>query len=144
MTKEQEEFIEVLEELGYEYKIEKNPLTKGDRIIITDPDDLNFKPYMKNIPSGIEFVNKGRIILGWITNIPDDVIFNNTGNGLALPEVKSISPGASFGENFRGAIYIPGLIQGGFMSNWEGSILGISAYKLLNLMIENGIFNKEI
>ena len=67
-----EEFIELLDIMGYSYEIE------GDRIIVTR-DILIYLEAPEELPAGVQFNNKGHIHLPSLMNIPSDVRFNNRG-----------------------------------------------------------------
>ena len=68
----QEEFIAILDEEGYSYKIE------GDKIVVTHNGyvDLNS---LTSLSPGVEFKNVGGVWLESLTSIPSDVVFRNEG-----------------------------------------------------------------
>jgi hypothetical protein len=68
-----EEFIELLEEKGYSYKIE------GDKLIVTHKGWVNLRS-LKTIPSGVEFKNEGNINLRSLKILPSGVEFSNGGD----------------------------------------------------------------
>ena len=145
-----EEFIEVLEEKGYSYKI------KGDKIVVTDkgrvhlnslktlPPDVHlnnegsvFLNSLKTLPPGVEFNNKdGDVKLGSLKTLHPGVVFNNEGD-VYLPSLKSIPPGVVFnnGEDVN-----LGSLTGDYFYKWNGLIKGIAPNTLLNGMIKRGIF----
>jgi hypothetical protein len=143
-----EEFIKILDEKGYSYKIE------GDKIVITY-ESLADLDSLTSLPPGVEFKNEGAVNLISLTSLPPGVKFENVGN-VYLGSLKSLPPGVKF-ENV-GNVYLrpkslpPGVefknegtvnlgsIVGGFFESWKGNIEGIDSKRLLNLMIKRGIF----
>jgi hypothetical protein len=68
----QEEFISILDEKGYSYKIE------GDRIIVNRKGYVSLDS-LPSLPPGVEFRNGGDVYLKSLTSIPPDVEFRNGG-----------------------------------------------------------------
>ena len=145
----QEEFIGVLDEKGYSYKIE------GDKLVVTRKGyvDLNS---LTSLPPDVVFNNGGGVNLRSLTSLPPDVVFNNVldvnlnsltslppdvefknGGGVDLYSLTSLPPGVEF--NNGGSVYLRSLIGGGF-EHWSGNIDGIYNKMLLNLMIKQGVF----
>lgn len=117
----QEEFIEELDRGGVHYSIE------GGKIIITS-DFLDFT----EIPSGVEF--KGStIFLKSLKAIPSGVVFNNSAD-IYLSSIESISPGVEFRN--RGNVRLRSV----WFEHGECDIRGINPKRLLNLMINKGVF----
>jgi hypothetical protein len=111
----QKEFIEVLDGKGYSYEIE------GDRIVVT---------------------YKGNVYFDALTSISPGVVFENRG-GVNLYSLTSISPDVEF--NNGGRVYLRSLIGGytlvdGWFNKWNGNIEGIDSNRLLNKMINKGVF----
>ncbi len=67
-----EEFIEVLDERGYSYKIE------GDKLVVTHGGYVNLKSLV-TLPHGVEFNNKGDVDLDSLETLLPGVEFNNIG-----------------------------------------------------------------
>ena len=109
----QEEFIEVLDKKEYSYEIE------GDKIVVT---------------------GKGDIWLESLTSLPPGVVFRNGGH-VNLRELTSLSAGVEF--NNGGSVFFKSLINVGFISYWKGNIEGIDEKRLLNKMIEDGVFDRR-
>jgi hypothetical protein len=91
---------------------------KGGKIVITCYKDIWMESII-SLPLGIEFKNHGEVWLDSLTSIPPDVEFTN-------------------GRN----VYLKFLI-GGWFDEWSGNIQGIKPNRLLNKMIELGLFDKE-
>lgn len=144
-----EEFIEVLEDLGYAYEIE------GDKIIVTHRGNVNlilletiprgvvfnsgdvvYLYHLKTIPSDTKFNNRGVVNLGSLKTLPSGMEFNN-GEGINLASLKTIPPIVMF--NNGGGVYLSSLI-GGWFKDWNGNIEGIASKRLLNSMISKGMF----
>jgi hypothetical protein len=144
-----EEFIEILEEKGYSYKIE------GDKIVINHkrwvdlrlldslPSDVVFRNEgyvelnsLTTLPPGIEFKNVGDLWLDSLTSLPSGMEFNNEGY-VSLRSLTSISPGVGFKN--EGGVYLESLIRG-WIYTWTGNIEGIDSKMLLNVMIKRGLF----
>ena len=110
----QEEFIEVLDEKGYSYKIE------GDKIIVTQEGYLNFYS-LTSLPPDVEFRNKGSVHLYSLTSIHPGVEFNN-----------------------GGIVGLDSLIgKGEWFEDWKGNIKGIDSKRLLNKMVADGLFDRR-
>jgi hypothetical protein len=65
-----EEFIEVLKEKSYSYRIE------GDRIVITHTEVVNLIS-LTSLPSGVVFKNGRSVYLQSLTILPPGVVFKN-------------------------------------------------------------------
>ena len=125
----QEEFIAILDEKGYSYKIE------GDKIVVTHKGGVILDS-LTSIPPGVEFRNNGRVILDSLTSLPPGFEFKNGGH-VYLESLTSISPGVKF--NNEGYVSLNSLV-GGWVDEWSGNIKGIESKRLLNLMIKRGMF----
>jgi hypothetical protein len=68
----QEEFIEILKERGYSYKIE------GGRIIIYKENV--YLNSLTSIPPDVEFRNEWNVYLSNLTSIPTGLVFKNGGD----------------------------------------------------------------
>ena len=79
------------------------------------------------------------IWIGSIISLPPDIEFKNRGE-VWLDSFTSIPPGVEF--NNEGDVYLGSLI-GGWFNLWSGNIQGIKPNRLLNKMIELGLFDKE-
>jgi len=67
-----EEFIEILDEKRYSYKIE------GDKIVVTIKGHV-YLDVLTSIPPGVVFRNKGNVNLRSLTSLPPGVEFKNGG-----------------------------------------------------------------
>ena len=143
----QEEFIKILKEKGYSYKME------GDKIIVTHRGHVNLR-FLTSLPPGVEFKNMGDVFLDSLTGLPSDMEFINSGyvylSGLKIlpPDVKfenkgsvilysltTIPPGVHF-EN-GGNVRLSGL---GWVNDNKGiGIEGVENKRLL-LMIKKELF----
>jgi hypothetical protein len=72
MTRE-EEFISIIEEKGYRYRIE------GESLIV-DHDGFFWIYGLTTLPSNIEFSNSEFVAFSNLTTLPSDVVFRNSGN----------------------------------------------------------------
>jgi hypothetical protein len=104
---------------------------------------------LKILPPRTEFRNEDSVFLGSFETLSPGSEFRN-GDDIYLKYVKRISPGVEF--NNGGGVYLESLLtslpptstfggRGGF-HNWDGNIEGIKPQRLLNKMIELGLFNK--
>ncbi len=144
-----DEFIKILDEKGYSYKIE------GDKIVITyeslvDLDSLTSLPpgvefknegtvnlsSLKILSPGVKFENVGNVYLSSLKSLPSGLKFENVGNVYLRP--KSLPPGVEFKN--EGTVNLGSMVVGGFFESWKGNIEGIDSKRLLNLMIKRGIF----
>ena len=108
-----EAFIKELDSEGYSYKIE------GDKIVIT---------------------HKAYVNLALLETLPPDVVFRNSGY-VGLSSLKTLSPGVKFEH---GNVNLYSLVGGnGRFSDWSGNIDGIEPKRLLNKMIELGLFDRR-
>jgi hypothetical protein len=124
-----EEFIKVLEEEGYSYKLE------GDKIVVTYVGNVDLES-LESLPPDVEFKNEGWVDLYSLKSLPLGVVFQNEG-WVDLESLTSLPPGLEF--NNKGDVNLDALIGGGF-NDWEGNIEGIESNSLLNLMIKRGMF----
>ena len=146
-----EEFIKVLKNKKYSYEI------KGDKIVVTYKRVV-YLDSITSLPSGVVFKNEGNVNLPTLTSLPPGVVFRN-GGYVDLRSLTSLSPGVEFenkgnvwlesltslppGVEFRnrGDVYLNSL-TGDWLGNWSGNIEGIDSKRLLNLMINKGIFER--
>jgi len=145
----QEEFIEELKERSYSYEIE------GDEILVTHqgsvwlgslervPPGVQFQnrgnvnlPSLKILPSDVRFENQGDVNLHSLKSLPSGVRFENQGY-VWLPYLESLPPGVRF-QNQRD-VWLASLV-GGWFEDWKGNIEGVDPKRLLNLMIDKGVF----
>ena len=126
-----EAFIKELNRKKYPYRI------KGDNVVVTYRGYVDLES-LTSLPPGVEFKNGGRVYLGSLTSLPSGVEFRNDGD-VYLDSITSISPGVVF--NNRGDVGLRSLI-GGWIDDWSGNIEGIDSNRLLNKMIELGLFNR--
>ncbi len=148
------EFIKVLDEKDYSYKI-----VEGDKIVVTHYGHLRLES-LTSIPLGVEFKNGGSVDLGSLKSLPPGVEFKNGGN-VDLRSLKILPPGVVFKNKkdvwFRSIeklptnvefkngrnVYLESLIGGeGWFHKWPGNIEGIDPKTLLNKMIQRGIFSR--
>ena len=131
-----EEFIKVLDDKRYPYKIE------GDNLVITHGGNLYLEG-IKSIPPNTEFRNGGysggacHVYLQSLKSIPPGTKFSNMG-GVHLNSVDNITPGITFEHGF---IQMKP-IGGRWFRDWEGNIEGIESNRLLNAMIKLGLFER--
>ena len=111
-----EEFIEILDKKGYFYREE------GDKIVVT-----------RTKPTGF-----GNIHLESLETLPSGVVFDNWGY-VYLDSLKTIPQGVEFKNG--GYVSLASLIGGRF-GEWYGNIKGIDGNRLLNKMIELGLFDR--
>ena len=146
-----EEFIKILKEKRYPYKIE------GDKIIVTDEWNVDLNS-LTSIPPGVEFKNVGDVHLNRLTSLPPGVEFKNVGY-VILFSLTSLPPGAEFKNrgnvglnsltflpsgvefNNEGDVYLE-YLTGGWFDVWKGNIEGIDSKRLLNKMIKDGVFER--
>ena len=127
----QEAFIKILDDNKYSYKKE------GNKIIVDHRGDVFLKS-LTSLPGGIVFSNGGGMNLDSLTSLPEGIVFSN-GGGVNLKSLTSIPKGTVFSS--VGPVYLVYLI-GGWFDKWDGNIEGINPKRLLNRMIELGIFDK--
>ena len=178
------EFIKVLKENDFSYKIEgdKIAVTRGDEDgdvdlgnLTTLPSDVKFenKGYvdlhsLTTLPAGVKFENKGDVDLDSLTTLPADVKFENKGDVdlrdlttlpagvefknkgyVSLNSLTTIPAGVkfknkgyvSFGVKFNNDVSLDALV-GGWFDEWKGNIKGIDSNRLLNFMINKGLFER--
>ena len=137
-----EEFIAVLDNLSYSYKI------INDKIVVTskskagidlvgtmiNDDNGLLVVTIDKIPSGVIFQGKGHVNLSSLEVLPDDVEFRNMG----YVDLSSMDIPINLMDSFNnsGDITFKNLDWEG---NWEGNIDGIDNKRILRLII-----NKEI
>jgi stress response protein SCP2 len=156
MTKE--EFINTLDNHDCGYRIESDGeivVTGGytgrghgyDRVDILD---------LYELPSGVEFINKGHTVFNNVTDIPGGVFFRNSGD-VELDSLENISGEVVFNNNedvvLRSIKKIPSDLEfnnGGQVylnalgirttGTFPFKMEGIENKRILNLMINKGIF----
>ncbi len=124
-----EEFIEVLDERRYSYKIE------GDNLVVVDDWNVDLRS-LETISPGVVFSNEGYVSLESLKTLPPDVVFKNEGD-VWLESLVTLPPGVEFRN--EGDVWLESLVGGPF-EDWRGNIEGINNKKLLNLMISKGVF----
>ena len=137
MTREEieKEFWNEVRELRDTYYTE----VKGGKIIVSafpDEDgscDIDLREL--EIPSDVIFENEGEVTLR-IEEIPENVEFANEGD-VYLYYVKNIHPSVKF--NNEGEVFL----KGDWLGGWSGNIKGIDSKRLLNKMIELGMFDRR-
>jgi hypothetical protein len=136
-----EEFIGILKEKRYSYKIE------GDKIVVTYEGSLEimndgsvYLDSLTSLPPGVVFKNRGSVYLKSLTFLPPGVEFKNV-SSVYLNSLASLPPGVEFKNGSFGFVFLNSLI-GGFFSHWSGNIDGIDNKRLLNFMISKGIFER--
>jgi hypothetical protein len=148
-----EEFIKILEEERYSYKIWENKIVVTHKGTVDLRDLTSLPPgvvfnngwavnltSLTSLPPGVEFRNEGYVYLSSLTSLPPNMEFRNEGY-VGLESLTSLPPGVVF--NNRGYVYLRSLIRGGFQ-DWEGNIYGIDSNRLLNKMISLGLFERKI
>jgi hypothetical protein len=125
-----EEFIAELKGKSYSYEIE------GNKIVVTGGyiglNDLT------SIPPGVVFNNGWAVNLNSLTSLPAGVVFRNK-ESVYLRSLTSIPPGVEFKN--RGDVYLNDLL-GEYFNDWKGNIEGIDPKRLLNMMINKGVFER--
>ena len=127
----QEKFIKVVEEEDYSYEIQ------GNKIVVTHDRDVYFSD-LTSLPPGVKFENEGSVFLFSLTSLPPGVVFEN-GGSVWLESITSLPPGVVF-EN-GGSVWLESLI-GGWLDEWKGNIEDIYSKRLLNSMINKGVFER--
>ena len=86
-----EEFIKVLKENDFSYKIE------GDKLVVDLYNNYlgNIHLDIESIPPNVMFRNRGSLYLNELKSIPPGTKFRNT-DGVHLKSVKSLSPDVEF------------------------------------------------
>ena len=136
MTREEieKEFWNEVRELRDTYYTE----VKGGKIIVSafpDEDgscDIDLREL--EIPSDVIFENEGEVTLS-IEEIPENVEFANEGD-VYLYYVENIHTSVKF--NNEGEVFL----KGDWFGGWEGNIEGIDSKRLLNVMINKGVFER--
>ena len=131
----QEEFIEELKDRGYSYHE-----SIGGIIVVTRGEGSGDAVRLKSLtilPSGVRFENQGTVHLKSLTSLPSGVRFENQGT-VHLDSLKRIPPGVVFGNGKY--IGLDAITGDYWFHIWEGNMEGIDSKGLLNLMIEQGIF----
>ena len=145
-----EEFISILDKKGYSYEIQ------GDKIVVIGgyvyldaltslPPGVKFKnegdvwlQSLTSLPPGLVFENGGPVYLKSLTSLPPGVVFKNRGR-VWLESLSSLSPGVVFSN--EGDVKLNSL-TGNWFSKWKGNIKGIDSKRLLNSMINKGVFER--
>ena len=148
----QEAFIKELKYKRYSYEIVWNKIVvthKGGvylNSLTSLPSGVVFKnagnvylKLLKTLPPGVEFKNERDVYLDSLKTLPSDVEFKNLGV-IYLNSLTSIPSGVVF-KNVGRYIDLDSL-TGGWFSAWNGNIEGIESKRLLNKMIELGLFDK--
>lgn len=91
---------------------------EGDKIVVTPMVSINLSSLMK-LPSRVEFRNGGYVNLDSLTSLQPGIQFKNERDVL----LRSLT--------------------GKWFDYWSGNIEGIKSQRLLNKMIELGLFNKD-
>jgi hypothetical protein len=94
-------------------------------------------PSLKSLPPDVRFENQGHVYLHSLESLPPGVRFENQGYDVWLDSLESLPPGVRF-ENQRD-VYLSSLVEGWF-KGWKGNIEGVDPKRLLNLMIDKGVF----
>jgi hypothetical protein len=123
--------------------------TTSNMLVITHEGDVHLGSEVDEIPSGVEFRNTGHVRGSWVKIVNPNVIFNNQGKSgskgtVWLPDADKIYPGVEFRNN--GSCILKAMEPSGktdfqtYGSYWKGNIRGINSHRLLNVMINNGLF----
>jgi hypothetical protein len=75
--------------------------------------------------------------LSSLESLPPGVRFENQGDDVYLSSLESLPPGVRF-QN-QGDVWLDTLV-GGWFEKWAGNIEGVDPKRLLNLMIDKGVF----
>jgi hypothetical protein len=90
----------------------------------------------RRVGDEILVTHQGSVNLSSLERVPPDVQFQNQG-WVSLDSLKSLPPGVRF-ENQRD-VWLSSLVEGWF-EEWAGNIGGVDPKRLLNLMIDKGVF----
>jgi hypothetical protein len=150
----QEEFIKVLDKKGYSYEM------MGDSVVVNggDSEGVVYLESLTSLPPGVVFRNRGFVWLDALTSLPPDVKFRNKGS-VDLNALTSLSPGVEFRNggdvDLRSLTSLPPGVEfkngkgvrlsdliGDWSHEWKGNIEGIDSTRLLNLMINKGLFER--
>ena len=88
---------------------------KGDKIVVTGEGYVQLSD-LTSLPPDVEFRNKDNVWLTSLTSLPPGVVFMNGGD-----------------------VYLESLTDEWF-NDWSGNIEGIDSNRLLNFMINKGMF----
>ena len=88
-----------------------------DKVVVTDRGDVRLGA-LTSLPPGVVFKNGGYVNLSSLTSISPDVVFKNEGD-----------------------VYL-GSLTGDWFDDWKGNIEGIDSERLLNSMINEGVFER--
>lgn len=116
------------------------PYTEKDGRIVIGVESYNVDLRgIKSIPPRITFENGGVVILS-TKEIPGEIEFRN-GSSVELDPIKTISSSVKFYN--KGDVYL-GIPGNKILFNpWEGNIEGINPKRLLNKMVELGLFDRR-
>jgi hypothetical protein len=128
-----EEFKQILDDKEYSYK------TEGNKIIITKECGNVDLENLETLPEEVVFLNEGYVWLENLETLPEGVVFLNYGD-VYLNYLRTITKKVVF-SNSRD-VYLKSLM-GGFFNRWNGNIEGITSKRLLNKMIELGLFDRR-
>jgi hypothetical protein len=129
-----EEFKKFLDKKKYSYREE------GNRIIVTHGSPLILDS-LESLPPDVEFATRGKITFGdFLSEIPPGTVFSNTGY-VNFKSPTAIPPGVIFMN--RGGVWFDKFSKHmGWFENWKGNIEGIGIKRLLNKMVDLGLFDK--
>ena len=145
----QEEFEQLLKKEGYSFK------RAGGEILVTHQGDVDLG-FLKSLPPGVVFQNQGNVWLTRLQSLPPGVRFENQGS-VDLDSLETLPPGVRFqnqgrvwlsslkrvppGVRFQnqGNVLLESLV-GDWFKYWKGNIEGVNPKRLLNLMIDKGLF----
>ena len=129
-----EEFIKVLKDDRIYYKID------GDNIIVTKGDEHGISlNILKSLPPNVHFKNPGMVDLTRLETIPPGTVFENSGT-VNLAGVQSI-PRNNVEFRNGGYIWLMSLMTLN-TEEFEGNIPRINNKRLLNHMINKGLFER--
>jgi hypothetical protein len=87
----------------------------GDEILVTHQGSVYLNS-LESLPPGVRFQNQGDVRLNSLKILPSGVRFEN-----------------------KGDVWLDTLV-GGWFEDWKGNIEGVDHKRLLNLMIDKGVF----
>jgi hypothetical protein len=125
----QEEFEQELKKGGYSFR------RVGDEILVSHQESVYLNS-LKSLPPGVQFQNRGNVYLDSLESLPPDVQFQNRGY-VILDSLKILTSDVRF-QN-QGGVWLDTLV-GGWFEEWVGNIGGVDPKRLLNLMIDKGVF----
>ena len=128
-----EKFKKELDNRSCSYKEE------GNKIIVNSIGGVVHLGNLHTLPEGIKFSNVGDVYLQNLQTMPEGTVFSNIGD-VDLRSLRTLPKGTTFSNTAW--VNLKSLI-GGWFDDWKGNIKGIDHKRLLNKMIELGLFDRK-